>query len=122
MAARLAGRARRGWAGEHLAALWLRAHGCEILARRCRLAGVEVDILARHLGLVLIVEVKGRSEGAHVEAADLASASQRARLERAAEAASLKLGLPARVDLVEIRWRSWPPWPMLRWIRGAWMP
>ncbi len=38
---------KRGRGAETLAALWLRLHGWKILARRAKVRGGEVDIIAR---------------------------------------------------------------------------
>lgn len=115
-----AGRAFRGFLAELLAALWLQAHGCEVLGRRRLVAGVEVDLVVRTRRLALVVEVKSRgrrSSGVLTE--DLVSFDQRRRLDRAAVVLGRRLNLPVRVDLVEIRWGSWP---FVRWHRGPWEP
>ena len=52
---------RRGRGAETLAALWLRLHGWRILARRARVPGGEVDIVARRGRTLAFVEVKARS-------------------------------------------------------------
>ena len=114
----LASRARLGALSECLAALWLQAHGCSVVARRRSIGGVEVDLLMRTRRLGLVVEVKSRSRSdLNVPAADLVSSDQRRRLQRAAEFLSVRLELPVRVDLVEIRWGRWP---LIRWHRGPW--
>lgn len=59
----------RGRRAESLAAWWLRLKGWRILARRARVAGGEVDIVARRGGTLIFVEVKAR---ATIAAADLA--------------------------------------------------
>lgn len=116
---RLEGRRLRGACAEILAAALLGLRGCELLGWRRRVGGVEVDLLARRKGLVLVVEVKSRSEPAATPAEALVSREQLRRLERAADAVSLKHGLPARVDLVEVRWRR-RRWPVVRWHQGPW--
>lgn len=114
----LASRARLGALSECLAALWLQAHGCSVIARRRSIAGVEVDLVMRTRRLALVVEVKSRSRSdLNVPAAELVSSEQRRRLERAAESLASRLDLPVRVDLVEIRWGRWP---LVRWHRGPW--
>lgn len=54
---------KRGRGAETLAALWLRLHGWRILARRARVPGGEVDIVARRGRTLAFVEVKARSTG-----------------------------------------------------------
>lgn len=52
---------KRGRTAETLAALWLRLHGWRILARRARVPGGEVDIVARRGRILAFIEVKARS-------------------------------------------------------------
>ena len=52
---------RRGRGAETLAAWWLRLHGWRILARRARVPGGEVDLVARRGRTLAFVEVKARS-------------------------------------------------------------
>lgn len=51
----------RGRKAETLAAWWLRLHGWQILARRVRVPGGEVDLVARRGRVLAFVEVKQRS-------------------------------------------------------------
>ena len=51
----------RGRRAETLAAWWLRLHGWRILARRARVPGGEVDLVARRGRTLAFVEVKARS-------------------------------------------------------------
>jgi putative endonuclease len=51
----------RGRGAETLACWYLRLHGWRILARRARVAGGEVDIVARRGRTLAFVEVKARS-------------------------------------------------------------
>ena len=67
---------RRGRKAETVAALWLRLFGWRIIARRARVAGGEVDLIARRGRTLAFVEVKARSSGA---AADIALDSWRLR-------------------------------------------
>ena len=61
----------RGRKAETLAAWWLRLHGWRILARRARIAGGEVDLVAKRGRTVAFVEVKQRrSEDAAAMALD----------------------------------------------------
>lgn len=102
-----------GRIAETIAEAWLRARGYRIVARRRRIAGVEVDIVARRPGLDLLVEVKWRSSrlGASVPLETLVSTAQRRRLARAASAWASSAAGPRtiRVDLVIVRPRL--PWP-----------
>lgn len=62
---------RRGRGAETIACWYLRVHGWRILARRARVPGGEVDIVARRGGTLIFVEVKARaSDGAAAIALD----------------------------------------------------
>lgn len=52
---------KRGRGAETLAAMWLRLFGWRILARRARVAGGEVDIVARRGRILAFIEVKARA-------------------------------------------------------------
>jgi putative endonuclease len=52
---------RRGRGAETLACWYLRLHGWRILARRARVVGGEVDIVARRGRTLAFVEVKARA-------------------------------------------------------------
>lgn len=52
---------KRGRGAETLACWWLRLHGWRILARRARVSGGEVDIIARRGRVLAFVEVKARA-------------------------------------------------------------
>jgi putative endonuclease len=51
----------RGRKAETVAAWWLRLHGWRIIARRARVPGGEVDLIARRGKTVAFVEVKQRN-------------------------------------------------------------
>lgn len=52
---------KRGRGAETLACWWLRLHGWRILARRARVPGGEVDIIARRGKVLAFIEVKARA-------------------------------------------------------------
>ena len=52
---------QRGRRAETIAAWWLRLHGWSIVARRARVSGGEVDLVARRGRVLAFVEVKQRS-------------------------------------------------------------
>ena len=92
---------RRGRRAETIAAWWLRLHGWSILAKRARVAGGEVDLVARRGHTLAFVEVKQRAT------ADAAAWSLDAyRLRRVAVAAErlaaryLRPGDVLRIDAV----------------------
>ena len=92
---------RRGRGAETLAAMWLRLHGWRILARRARVPGGEVDIVARRGRTLAFVEVKARASD---EAAALSLDAWRLRrVVTAAERLSqryMKPGDDVRIDAV----------------------
>jgi putative endonuclease len=90
-------RQRRGRAGEEIAAAALERSGWSILARNHRLAGLEIDLLARDLGGRLVaVEVRRRLSVGAATPLQLLGARKVAALRRQREA------LPAleRIDLL----------------------
>jgi putative endonuclease len=100
---------KRGRRAETLACWYLRLHGWRILARRARVAGGEVDIVARRGRTLAFVEVKARSTQ---EAA--AFALDAWRLRRVAAAAErlapryLRPGDELRIDALFIVPGRWP--------------
>ncbi|MEM7496765.1 MAG: YraN family protein [Pseudomonadota bacterium] len=84
---RRAARGRRnalaGMMAEEAAARAYELEGAEVLARRCRLGGGELDIVAREGDVLVFVEVKRRQRGLTDEAP--VSERQWRRLETAAE-------------------------------------
>ncbi len=52
---------QRGRRAENIAAWWLRLHGWSILAKRARVAGGEVDLVARRGRTLAFIEVKQRA-------------------------------------------------------------
>ena len=100
---------KRGRGAERLAALWLRLHGWRILARRARVPGGEVDLVARRGRILAFVEVKARATPG---AADFALDDWR--LRRVAVAAErlapryMRTGDDLRIDAVFIVPRRLP--------------
>jgi putative endonuclease len=100
---------KRGRGAETIAALYLRLHGWRILARRVRVHGGEVDIVARRGRTLAFIEVKARaSEDAAAFALDAW------RLRRVAVAAErlapryMRDGDDLRIDALFIVPRRWP--------------
>ena len=100
---------RRGRGAETMACWYLRLHGWHILARRARVSGGEVDIVARRGRMVAFVEVKAR-------ASEVASgfALDEWRLRRVVTAAErltpryTRPGDDVRIDAIFIVPRRWP--------------
>lgn len=100
---------KRGRGAETLACWYLRLHGWRILARRARVPGGEVDIIARRRRTLAFIEVKARASD---EAAALALDDWR--LRRVATAAErlapryIRDGDDVRIDALFIVPRRWP--------------
>lgn len=92
--------------GERVAADWLRAKRCRILARNFKgPRRGEVDIVARDGKLLLFVEVKTRREGTKIRPLDAVDKPKQALIERGANAWLKQLGtrnLPWRFDVIEV--------------------
>lgn len=92
--------------GEQVAADWLRAKGCKILAKN--FAGPrrgEVDIVARDGKLLLFVEVKTRRKESKIRPLDAVNREKQSLIERGANAWLKQLGsrdLPWRFDVIEV--------------------
>jgi putative endonuclease len=91
---------QRGHAGEDLAAAYLGLVGIEVTRRNARLAGVEVDLLARDGRTRVLVEVKLRNRSDYGGAAAAVDERKRARLRRAALALTGEEAGPVRVDVI----------------------
>jgi putative endonuclease len=100
---------KRGRGAETIAAWWLRLRGWRILARRARVPGGEVDIVARRGRILAFVEVKARPTA---ESADWSL--DRYRLRRVAVAAErlapryMREGDDVRIDALFIVPRRLP--------------
>ena len=100
---------QRGRGAETIAALWLRLHGWRIVARRARVRGGEVDIIARRGRTLAFVEVKARAT--EDEAAFSLDAYRLRRVVVAAERLaprSMREGDELRIDAIFIVPRRWP--------------
>jgi putative endonuclease len=100
------GRAWTGRYGENVAADFLRARGCRILARNFKARrGGEVAIVARDGRLLLFVEVKTRQMDTKIRPLDAVGPDKRRLIERGANAWLKLLGtrqLPWRFDVIEV--------------------
>ncbi|MEO7654431.1 MAG: YraN family protein [Sphingomicrobium sp.] len=100
---------KRGRGAETLACWYLRLKGWRILARRARVRGGEVDIVARRGRMIAFVEVKARANEA-----DSAFALDAYRLRRVAIAAEMlaprfqRPGDDLRIDAVFVVPGRWP--------------
>jgi putative endonuclease len=100
---------KRGRAAETLGCWYLRLHGWRILARRARVRGGEVDIVARRGRTIAFVEVKARANDRTA-----AFALDQWRLRRVAAAAEqlapryMREGDELRIDALFILPRRWP--------------
>lgn len=109
---------RSGRDGEARAALWLRAKGWSILAKRVKTPRGEIDLIAKRGKLVAFVEVKWRKS-----AAELDHAIDEYRLSRVAAAAEAVAhdyaqdGEDIRIDVILLAPGSFP-----RHIANAWQP
>jgi putative endonuclease len=90
----------RGARGESLAAAWLELSGHDVIGRNVRLAGVEVDLVARENETHVVVEVKLRGRSDFGGAALAVDRAKRARLMRAARA--LDSSGNVRIDVIAI--------------------
>jgi putative endonuclease len=91
--------------GEAVAARYLEDRGGRILARRFRVRGGEVDLVAEIDGLVAFVEVKTRSAGAMDDGRSAVTSAKRQRLTRAAGLYLARYGLdrrPCRFDVISV--------------------
>lgn len=101
-----------GKIGEDLACCELRRRGYQILARRYRRMGGELDIVARDGRTLVFVEVKARAGGAFGEPAEAVTPTKRRRMTQVAlEYASRHrlTNCPCRFDVVSISIRGGAP-------------
>lgn len=95
---------RTGAEGEQVACQWLEQQGYRILARNWRHSHLEVDIVARQGGTVVIVEVKTRRSDRYDGPADAVGPAKQRKLYRAAEAYLDALGedVAVRFDIITV--------------------
>ena len=94
-----------GRTGERLAAGYLEARGYHILARNWRCHEGEIDLVAEHLGTLVVVEVKTRRSTAYGHPFDAITVTKMARLRRLANAwcaESRALGRLIRIDAIAV--------------------
>ena len=99
------GRQSLGKAGEDLACAELRRRGYELLDRRYRTRFGEIDIVARHRGAIVFVEVKARAGGAFGNGAAAVTGAKQHRISRMAVDFLSRRHLtnhPCRFDVVAI--------------------
>lgn len=96
----------RGRAAEDLAAAHLTGQGLAILTRNYRVAGGEIDLIARHGAELVFVEVRSRRSAAFGSGAESVTPAKRRRLLLAAQHYLATLGQrtppPCRFDIVSI--------------------
>lgn len=112
--------------GERVAAAWLRARQCRILARnyrnqrRGRRTG-EVDIVAREQRVLLFIEVKTRHMDSPIRPLDAVDKAKQRLIERGANDWLRRLGtrqLPWRFDVIEVYVEDGKP-PRVNRVRNA---
>jgi len=74
-----------GRLAETLAATWLRLRGYRIVARNVRVAGREIDVVARRGRTLVVCEVKGRRSHARGTPAEAVDERKRRRMAEAGE-------------------------------------
>ena len=100
---------KRGRTAETVACWFLRLHGWRVLARRARVRGGEVDIVARRGRTVAFVEVKARADAGAADAS-----LDFYRLRRVAVAAEVlahryaRTGDQLRIDAIFVVPGRWP--------------
>ncbi len=101
----------KGKHGETIAAAALRRAGYTILEQNWRCASGELDLVARHGGDIVFVEVRARRDGADAALESIAGRKQ-ARLAELAQAYLAAHGLdgaPFRIDVAAVDLSASPP-------------
>jgi putative endonuclease len=74
-----------GRLAETVAAVWLRLRGYRIVGRNVRVAGREIDVVARRGSTLVVCEVKARRSSSHGGPAEAVDARKRRRMVEAGE-------------------------------------
>jgi putative endonuclease len=101
-----------GKLGEDLACAELERRGYAILDRRYRTRFGEIDIVARHGGAIVFVEVKARTGRAFGSGADAVTSPKQRRITQMAVDFLSRRGLrdrPCRFDVVSVGWDAGEP-------------
>jgi putative endonuclease len=96
---------RRGWLGEQVASRHLRKLGYRLLVRNYRGQRGEIDLVCRHRGALVFIEVKARGVGAWGSPAGAVTVSKQHKIIRTAYEylGELKTqDMPVRFDVVEV--------------------
>ncbi|MFV0477209.1 MAG: YraN family protein [Parahaliea sp.] len=108
---------------EALAAHWLKARGCRLIARNVRYRSGEIDLIVRHCEHLVFVEVRQRSNARFAGAAASVSYSKQQRLLRAASCFLQEHAqwakYPCRFDVIAFEPPQSGANPAPRWIQGA---
>ena len=108
---------------ERLAGSWLQQRGLRLLARNFRARAGEIDIVARHGGHLVFIEVRARSSRAYCSAAASVDRRKQRRIVLTARAFLQRhpdlADLPCRFDVVAFEPRQSGHGLTIRWITGA---
>lgn len=105
-------RHRLGGRGEELAVEFLQRRGYRLLSRNYRTPWGEVDLIARHRGYVVFIEVKARRSSSFGLPQEAVHAAKQEKLRAAAAHYLQEQGLeemPVRFDVVAIRFTGRGP-------------
>lgn len=106
------GAASTGGTGERLAAAFLEQHGGAIVDCNVRVGADEIDLVMRHRGQLVVVEVKTATNGD-----DPLEAVDDTKFERIGRAASGYPGAVSRIDLVGVEVEE--AGVTVRWLQGV---
>jgi putative endonuclease len=115
-------RQQSGRRAEDLAAAFLRGAGCEILQCNYRRRAGELDIVARHAGVLVVAEVRTRAGSAYGGAAASVDLRKQRRITRAASQLLQQrrdlARLPVRFDVIVVT-DPQATTPAIEWIQHA---